>query len=154
MFSKRHVTGLRAGQPYRATFEVQIATYFPTGCVGIPGPPGEHTNIKAGVSSLEPQPVVQSDGRYYMNIDKGNQASSGRNAITIGNAANSLHCDDLDENGKIVLRWELKTLASDQGVEVEADPGGGVWLLAGIDSGVFGRMEFYITRFSATLTPQ
>ena len=96
---------------------------------------------------------MQPDGRYYMNIDKGNQASSGKNAVTIGNAANSVPCQT-GPDGQIVRRWEVKTLTGDRPVEVEANRDGAVWLLAGIDSGVFGRWEFYITKFSATLTPQ
>jgi len=153
LFYKGRVTGLRPAQRYRATFEVQIATYFPTGCFGIPGPPGEDTNVKAGASTEEPRAVLQPDGDYYMNIDKGNQASSGTNAITIGNVANSVPCER-GPDGRIVLRWELKTLTGGQPVEVDADRDGAVWLLAGIDSGVFGKMEFYITKFSATFTPQ
>jgi hypothetical protein len=134
-------------------FEVEIATNIPSGCVGFAGPPGESSYIKAGASTIEPAPVLQPDGRYHMNIDKGNQAGSGEHAITIGNAANSIECRR-GSDGQIVQRWELKPLRSDIGVIVRADQAGSIWLLTGIDSGVFGAWEFYVTRFAATLTRQ
>ena len=153
MFFKRQVAGLDPGAIYTATFEVEIATNIPSGCVGIPSPPGESSHIKAGASMIEPAPVLGPDGRYRMNIDKGNQASSGENAITLGNAANSLECHR-GADGQIVRQWELKSLRNDTGISVRADPAGSVWLLTGIDSGAFGKWEFYVVRFVATLTHQ
>jgi hypothetical protein len=154
LFYKRQVTGLKPGATYIAAFEVEIATNIPTGCVGIGAPPGEGTYIKAGASAIEPMPVLAPDGRYLiMNIDKGNQASSGTNALTIGNAANSLPCQS-GPNGQVIQRWELKRLQSSQPVAVSADTAGSIWLLIGIDSGWLDHLEFFITQFKATLMPE
>jgi hypothetical protein len=154
LFYKRQVTGLKPGAAYMAAFEVEIATNIPTGCVGIGSPPGEGTYIKAGASADEPMAVLAPDGRYLiLNIDKGNQASSGKNALTIGNAANSLPCQS-GPNGQVIQRWELKRLQSSQTVSVSADAGGAVWFVVGIDSAWVDRLEFFITQFKATVTPE
>ena len=47
-----------------------------------------------------------------MNIDKGNQASDGQDAVNIGTIGNSVNC------GQGEPQWELKRLVSDKTIEV------------------------------------
>ena len=86
-----------------------------------------------------------------MNISKGNQATSGSDAVVIGNMANSLSCDPAPGGG-ILFQWELKHLASaPDAVRVQPASDGSVWLLIGVDLAPIGRYELYVTNFSATL---
>ena len=83
---------------------------------------------------------------YIMNIDKGNQASGGEDAITLGDVANSVVCGDTPT-------WELKELSSASRVEVTTGSQGDVWLLVGTDSAFEATSSLYYTRFVATFSP-
>ena len=89
MFYKAQVAGLRPGGLYRATFQAEIATNAPSGCVGVGGAPGEAVFVKAGASTVEPVPILEG-GILRMNIDKGNQSNGGANALVLGNVASSV----------------------------------------------------------------
>ena len=145
MFFKGPVVGLTPGARYTVDVSVEIASSTPVGCFGIGGPPGEAVWIKAGATAEEPLAVM--DGSYLrMNIDIGNQSTSGIQAVVLGNIANSRQCEQS-------LRWEIKALdgkSTPAGISVPAD--GRVWLLIGADSGFEGKTEVYFTRASVTLT--
>ena len=145
MFFKGPVVGLTPGARYTVDVSVEIASSTPVGCFGIGGPPGEAVWIKAGATAEEPLAVM--DGSYLrMNIDIGNQSTSGIQAVVLGNIANSRQCEQ-------PLRWEIKALggkSTPAGISVPAD--GRVWLLIGADSGFEGKTEVYFTRASVTLT--
>jgi hypothetical protein len=151
MFMKRRVGGLRPNRVYRATFRVEFATEAPSGCVGVGGPPGEAVWVKAGATAEEPVPVVDQVGTtdyYAMNVDKGNQAVGGSDAVVLGDIANT-NTDCLD------WRWEMKTLQSERGeLEVTADGQGRVWLLIGTDSGFESRTRLYYASVRAEFEPR
>ena len=146
MFFRGQVGGLVPGVRYSATVSVEIATDTPSGCFGIGGAPGESVFVKAGVSDVEPLPVL--DGTYLrMNIDTGNQSQGGEQAAVLGNVANSRPCEQSPQ-------WELKSFpAQSVPAPVTASPDGHVWLLFGTDSGFEGKTEIYYTRISVTFTP-
>ena len=132
---------------YRVRFQVELATNAPMGCVGVGGSPGEGVTVKVGASVVEPVPVLEGD-ILRMNIDKGNQTTSGADAIAVGDVANSQNC------AEEAPRYELKTLSSDgQTFEVMTDSTGVSWILMGTDSGFEARSEIYYTRFVANFTP-
>jgi hypothetical protein len=146
MYWKGQIVGLSPGTSYRASFEVEFATNVPSGCVGVGGSPGESVYIKAGATDIEPESVLV-DGWYLMNIDKGNQAIGGENAVVLGDIANSQPC------GGGEPQWELKQLVGTETVDVTADPDGRVWLLVGSDSGFESITSLYYTRMLATFEP-
>lgn len=149
MYLRRQVGDLSPGTTYRVAFEVQIATSVEAGLVGIGGAPGESVFIKAGVSAEEPVPVVATEaGRdmLRLSIDKGNQATGSRQAAVLGHIAR----DDGGSDG-----FDTKSVGGEEEVSyVTADDDGRVWIFAGTESGFEGRTEIYITRISATFTPQ
>ncbi len=80
MYHKGHVAGLEPNRRYTVRFEVEIATSVASGCVGVGGAPGEDVTVKAGASTIEPGAVIIG-GDWRMNIDKGQQANGGENAL-------------------------------------------------------------------------
>lgn len=146
MFFKGPIGGLRPGALYSVTVSLEIATDTPAGCVGVGGAPGESVWIKAGVTAVEPRPILK--GSYLrMNIDVGNQSNGGAQARVLGNIANSRRCEQSSE-------WELKSFSDRPMPEPIAVPADGrVWLLFGTDSGFESRTEIYFTRASVTFTP-
>ena len=95
---------------------------------------------------MEPVVVLDNTGNYRMNVDKGNQSTSGANAVVIGNVANDLPC--VAPN---VGMWRPKTLTSASGaVSVVANPDGSAWLIVGTDSAYEGVTSVYITGFDVS----
>lgn len=147
MYWKGKIVGLSPTTTYRASFEVEFATNAPSGCVGVGGSPGESVYVKAGASVIEPE-ALDVGGTYQMNIDKGNQANGGDNALVLGDIANSQPC------GQAAPQWELKRLASGaEAVDVTTDSDGSVWLLIGTDSGFEATTSLYTTWLEATFEP-
>ena len=147
MYFKGQVNGLGANTRYRASFAVEFATNVPSGCSGVGGAPGESVWVKAGATTVEPV-AFDDGGQLRMNIDKGNQANGGANAVVLGNVANSRLCQQLPQ-------WELKSVNSSGAmVEVTSDRNGRVWLLFGTDSGFESLTALYYTHVSVTFLPQ
>ena len=146
MFFKGPLAGVRPGERYGVTVDLEIATNTPAGCVGVGGAPGESVWIKAGAIAVEPLPV--RDGAYLrMNVDIGNQSRGGAQAVVLGDIANSRTCEQPSQ-------WERKSFEGRTMPEpITVSPDGRVWLLFGADSGFEARTQVYFTRASVTLTP-
>jgi len=139
--------GLPADTSYRVTFDVEIATTAPSGCFGVGGAPGEGVSVKAGVSLVEPDAVLDPAGYWRMNVDKGQQTNGGEAAIVLGDLANSRSCED----GFV---WEIKRLNSNgQSLQITTDGTGSVWLFVGTDSGFESISALYYTRFQVSFEP-
>jgi hypothetical protein len=143
MYLKRRVGGFEPNTDYQVSFIVDFATDVPTGCGGVGGSPGESVFVKAGASNIEPNSVLDQLGWLRMNVDKGNQANGGANAVVIGNVANSTLCE------QNIRRYEIKELRSPQPVSVTTDETGSAWLLVGTDSGFEAVTTLYYTRITA-----
>lgn len=148
MFIKRQFTandGIEAGETYLVTITMEIATDAPRGAVGIGGPPGESVFVKVGASALEPAPVVADGDSYYrMNVDKGNQAGEGRDAVLIGDAAK--------EDGSEDFSYALKSLDNiNHQLQVTADQNGSLWIFIGTDSGFEGKTTIYYNHIQVLL---
>jgi hypothetical protein len=88
MYWKKRLTGLPPNTSVVLTMEIQLASKYAEGLVGVGGPPGEGVNVKVGAVPFEPQAVVDPrEGWWRMNLDKGNQAIGGANMSVIGNVA-------------------------------------------------------------------
>lgn len=146
MFFKGSIGGLPPGARYGVSASVEIATNVPAGCVGVGSPPGEGVWIKAGASAAEPLPLRRGT-QLRMNIDIGNQAHSGTEAVVLGNIANSRVCEQPQQ-------WELKSFeAKSIPAPISVPSDGRIWLIFGSDSGLQSRTEVYITRAVVTFTP-
>lgn len=142
IYIKKKFAGFTPDRDYSLTFTVRFLTDAPSGCVGAGGPPGEAVILKAGAAPVEPL-TVAIDSQYQMNIDKGNQARGGKNAVVLGNIAGS----NTDCNRP---RFEWKTLTGADALKARSDATGSLWIMFGIDSGFEGASEIYYR--SATIT--
>lgn len=141
MFVKKEITDLVPNREYRLNFEVEFASDVADGMSGIGGSPGESVYIKVGATPNEPAKVVDEEGWYRPDIDKGNQAQGGEDMIVIGNFANGT-----DENV-----YTLKTLSNSSPFGATAGSQGTLWLLVGTDSGYEGKTTIYINRIDVEL---
>ena len=150
MFIKRRVEGLSSNARYRLGFEIELATNADTGCAGVGGAPGESVFVKAGATPVEPLPVRASEGGreiYRMNIDPGIQSQGGRDAVVIGNVANT-QTDCSDD------KYELKRLNNEAvPFTVKTDKDGGLWLLLATDSAFEGTTSVFYTDIRVTANP-
>ena len=146
MFFKRQVRGLRANTSYRVQFEVKIATNEPHGCAGVGGAPGRSVFVKAGAVSREPRAVVSDEGYYRLNIDKGNQKRDSPQTRVPGHIANSQDCSE--EN----ISHELKTLETEEPIQVTTDAQGTAWIFVGTESGFEATTHLYYDAITARFT--
>ena len=145
IYIKKKFTGFAPDRDYLLTFSVTFLTDAPTGCVGVGGAPGESVYLKAGAAPIEPV-TVAVDSEYRMNIDKGNQARGGKNAVMLGNIAGT----NTDCNRP---RLEWKTLASDAPLMARSDATGALWVMFGIDSGFENFTEIYYRSATISASP-
>jgi hypothetical protein len=151
MFLKRKLgaaQGLKKNTTYLARFEIVFGSNAPTGCAGIGGSAGDSVHLKAGASTIEPRPVVGAEG-YRMNIDKGNQALTGRNASNVGTIANGEDCLAAGDDPKYrsVQKTHVHT------ARVKTDVQGNLWVIVGTDSGFEGTTSIYYQSISVRLIP-
>ncbi|GBC61429.1 hypothetical protein DENIS_2389 [Desulfonema ishimotonii] len=143
MFFKKQFSGLKPDTTYQVAFEIELATNVPEGMVGAGGSPGESVCVKAGVTDMEPFADEDESGWFRMNIDKGNQAESGEDAVSLGNIASP------DVQGD---EYQLKILANtDTPFTVTTDSDGGLWVIIGTDSGYEGLTALYYDHVMITL---
>lgn len=151
MFLKSPLAGLQPETKYRVELEMTFATKVPRGCtVGIGGSPGTSVGVKLGASGTEPE-VVENDGNFRLNIDKGGgPIGGGDDALVVGDMTNFQEgCPPIPDR-----IWQLKTVST-RGEEFTAttDPDGTLWIYGGSDSGFEGRTTFFVTDFTARLAP-
>ena len=103
MYWKKKLTGLPPNTSVVLTMEVQLASQYAEGLVGTGGAPGEDVIVKAGAVPFEPQAVVDPQGEWRMNLDKGNQGQGGANMSVIGDVAKP---DDGTNNYAMLLRHQ------------------------------------------------
>lgn len=146
MFLTGRLNGLKPDQNYSLQVLVEFATNAGSDCIGIGGSPGDSVFVKVGASTIEPQAQAVA-GRYAMNLDKGNQATGGSDAIVVGNVANGL----TDCANPV---YTMKTLQNTQGTfTAKTDSHGTIWVMAGTDSGYEGITALYYTKIVVTLEP-
>ena len=145
LYIKHRVEGLTPNQRYAVSYRLVIMTSAPAGCFGVGGSPGESVYVKAGASLTEPA-TVEEGGYFQMNIDKGNQATPGPEALNLGNLAGT----NTDCANPVFAE---KTLRSENPLDVTTDTSGALWLLLGTDSGYEARSELYYRSAEITLRP-
>ena len=140
MFIKKEIEGLKPNTEYSLSFKVEFASNVAKDMFGIGGSPGEGVAVKVGATAIEPQKILIADGDeiYRMNIDKGNQSTSGADMINIGNFANGT-----EENV-----YALKTVANESPFKVSTNAEGSLWLIVGTDSGFEGTTTIYYNKIS------
>lgn len=145
MFFKYPLTSLEKEKLYSVKFSLIIESNVPEGLLGVGGSPGEGVTFKVGATDIEPR-KKEVDGYFRMNIDKGNQAVGGENAIVIGNMANS----DVDPDHRT---YKPKVLQQELPFHAKSDSEGRLWLIVGSDSGFESFTKYYIVQVKVQLTP-
>ena len=136
--------GIRPGASYRLSFTITLASDAPSGGVGIGGAPGESVFLKAGGAGVEPKRVLDREGWWRLDVDKGNQSVGGTAATVAGDIANGREPEGEVPYVSIVRRVT-------HAATVQADARGRLWLLVGIDSGYEGLTRIYLERIAVTL---
>lgn len=143
MLIKKKVGGLTPNTTYRVTFEVEFASDAPKNSFGVGGSPGSGVFFKVGITHVEPD-KIRKNGYYRMNIDKNNQANSGKDMILIGDVSNGL-----DE-----FKYNLVTRDNkDQPITFTADKNGEGWLVIGTESGFMGTTTLYYNQIDVHFEP-
>lgn len=147
MFIARPVRGLLPETSYSITFELELLSNAPSGCVGIGGAPGESVFLKAGAAVQQPGPVMGSSGSLRLNVDKGEQATGGANAQVLGDIANgATDCD-----APVYRRITRDNRANP--FRITSDSQGELWLLVGTDSGFESTTALYYDTIRVILEP-
>jgi hypothetical protein len=149
MFITKKIDGLEANSRYDFRFKLSFGTNAQKNCMGVGGAPGESVWIKVGAGKTEPKAIDTGAGNLLMNIDKGQQATGGSDAIVIGNFANERECGNADTS------YMQKTLLSEAGTfSGITDAQGNVWLLLSTDSGFEAITTIYFMELEVTATKQ
>jgi hypothetical protein len=149
MFLKKELgsgEGVEANRLYSISIYTLMLSNAGSNCIGIGGAPGESVYFKAGVSLDEPVPTLMNSDFVTINIDKGNQASGGRDAGVAGNIANGLPCEQANRYVLIDRLYHHPEL-------VRTDSRGRLWVFVGTDSGFEGLTTLYYYQIIVTLRP-
>lgn len=141
MFIKREISGLKVNHTYSLFFDIELASQYPAESVGIGGSPGSSVYLKAGGSDNEPQ-VIDMEGGFQMNIDKGNQSQGGNDMVVLGTVGIP------GEDFRYTL---INRNNDDQPVRVTTDANGKMWAIVGTDSGFEGTTTLYYNKISIRL---
>ena len=145
MFIEHKFDNLKPDTAYDVTFSVTIASNAAESAVGVNGSPGSSVYLKAGATVVEPAAVDEGD-LYRMNIDKGDQAAGGADAIVLGAIGVSGDADDTS--------YRLKTLQNGSPFTVTTDAAGSLWAIIGTDSGFEGTTSLYYSVIKIIFTEQ
>lgn len=144
MYAKKKIgkeDGLLPNQSYLLSMELDFYTNVDPGLAGIGGSPGEGVYMKAGATAVEPK-SIPVNGDLRMNIDKGEQGSSGTDAVVIGNVAKGQVSEQ---------QYELKKLKMKEPIKVTTNDHGELWAIFGTDSGFEGRTTLYYSTVKISL---
>jgi hypothetical protein len=136
IYAKRRISGLAPHTRYRVGFRIRFLTNVGAQCAGAGGPPGEAVTVKMGASRDEPL-TFQQGSDFLLNLDKGNQTTSGKDAVALGDlAAAGLGCSRSS--------FVEKSLHRPGALYVHTGASGSLWLLIGLDSGFEGFSQAYV----------
>jgi hypothetical protein len=144
MYVKTPISGLKSHTNYALTFSIDLLSSVPVGQMGIGGAEGEAVYVKVGAANIEPLKIL-SGGQYLLNVNKGDQMSSGVNGVTIGNLANPL----VDPNHRT---YETLSLSNSQNpLFIKSNDEGQIWIFVGTDSGFEGITKYYIAKVKVNI---
>lgn len=145
-YVKHQYGGYVPGAKYALTFEMTYATDAGSACFGVGGSRGSSIYMIVAASADEPKTVQDSDKRYHLNLDRGNQSQSGRQGKVLGiQGDESLRCE-----GGV---WASQTRKSDEAIELQADKDGKFWIVLGTDSGYEADNAFYLQSATVNVKP-
>ncbi len=137
MFIKRKVEGLQPNTMYQVLYNIRLASNLPSRTVGAEPTQAEHTYLKAGATTDEPEAIL-TDGVYQLNVNKGEPAVDGTEMVVMGNIAVA----SSTVNYTLISRYNN----SGHSVMATTDATGALWLLVGTDTAVPGKTTLYYTQ--------
>jgi hypothetical protein len=143
MYIMHKVDGLWDSTEYQVTFDIELASNAPTNAAGIGGAPGEAVTLKVGAVQDYPSRMLADNDFYVINIDKGNQDSSGEDMMAIGHIGVS----DTTTVYTLIRRNNF----SDP-IDVTTNEKGEFWVIIGTDSGFEGITTLYYNKITLTIT--
>jgi len=142
----RQLHGFVKNAQYNVTFELRYATDAGTGCAGVGGSRGDSVYMVAAANYFNINTVQQPDLRYRVNLDRGNQGTSGTQGKVLGTqGVAGLGC----AGGT----WASTTRKSSEPIVVRADTDGNFWIMLGADSGFEGTNAVYLQGATVNITP-
>ena len=144
MAVKGEVAGLEANTLYKISLTLTFATSAPSNCFGVGGAPGESVYVKLGASNEEPK-NTDDNGMYRLNIDIGQQSTSGSHGETVGDLANGLECGTSEQ-------YVQKTLATTRTFDVISNERGKFWVIAATDSAFEGLSDVYFNKLTVNIS--
>jgi hypothetical protein len=145
MFLKAALTsadGIVANQAYLLSFDLWFASKS-NNCVGVGG--GEDSVfLKAGGSTVEPVPLLQSDNYVSINVDKGDQSQGGQNLGVVGNIWNGKECP--------ISEWVMLHKTYSHPYPIQASDAE-LWIAVGTESGFEALTGVYYYSIGVRLTP-
>jgi hypothetical protein len=134
MFIKRKVSALRPNTTYTVVYDIELASNITS---------GQGLVLKAGGSELEPKKVIEND-YYTLNLDKGDDFSSGENLIAFGDIGLST-----EASYAVVNRGNANSYSP---LIVRSNSKGELWLIVGTESLYSGTNYVYYTRLNVILS--
>ena len=147
MFASRVLTSASHGIVPNALYDVAMTAWIgsnaPSGCIGTGGAPGESVWLKGNVVATRPRAILSGD-QVLFNLNKGDQAEIGPQALGCGDLANGDSCD-------LPPRYKLLVRTATRPTPVRATSGGNLWVYFGSDSGFESRSTYFIDQIRVTL---
>ncbi|MES2164466.1 MAG: hypothetical protein V4476_25200 [Pseudomonadota bacterium] len=145
-YATRQLEGFVPTTQYVLTFEMRYATDAATGCVGAGGSRGDNVYMVVAANYHNINTVEGPGGQFFMNLDHGNQAVSGKDGKVLGTqGVAGLDC----AGGK----WASTTRKSSEPIVVTSDKDGRFWIALGADSGFEGSNAFYLQGATINIKP-
>ncbi len=145
--ARRQVSGLRPHTSYKVEFRLTLAANVARGCNSAAGRAGEDQIVKAGASSVVPEP--NRTGLVRLPLDKGVATGSGRNMVAVGD----LVAPELTTCAPTNRFYARAFSSRGNGPTVAADSLGRLWLIMGVDSTYGGQSRYYILDGRYELVP-
>ncbi len=139
MYIKKLITGLKPDTEYIGTISMTLASNAAEGSFGIGGSPASSVYLKVGIVPQEPLSVTNG-GYYRISIDKGNQATEGKDMMNIGNISNGI---STTEYRMIERRSSV--------IKFRSSNNGTCWVIIGTDSGFEGTTTLYYDTINVEL---
>jgi hypothetical protein len=147
----RSSDGIVANQRYLANFDITFASNATTGSFGVGGSPGDSVYLKAGASGTAPANALDIEGINRLNLDHGQQASSGADLSNAGTIANGIRFDQLTDPANPPFRSVRRIHVHPQAVQADAD--GNLHIVVGTDSGFESFTTLYYQQIKLMLLP-
>lgn len=124
--------GLKPLTSYLVDVEFDVASNMATGVDNIPR---DQIYIKAGVVNIQPRTeLTEKDGNFfYINLDKGDKSSGGKDLTTLGNAAIAGLGEDVYGQKNFQQVFNVMTNSN-----------GELWVVIGVDTAFKGTSALYV----------